>query len=115
MTKKEFFGLLERYEKGLATEEEIELFESFFQSFQKHDKKWKEWDLTSKERIKVEIYQGIKRRIYKESPSFSVKISKYWKTVASVAAVMLFLFAVYFNIQKPEEVKYITKTTLAGQ
>ena len=35
MTKKEFFGLLERYEKGLATEEEIELFESFFQSFQK--------------------------------------------------------------------------------
>ena len=67
MTREEFLDLLNRYVDGTASEQDRRIFDAFYSSLQNSNGDfWSEWELTEKERIKVEMYQSLNRALDKE-------------------------------------------------
>lgn len=115
MTREEFYNLLERYEKGQATEQDIKLFDSFFHSIQSQKELSEEWDISVKERIRLEIHNGIKLRLAKNLIQPKERVSIVWKVAASLVLIVGVSFGLYLNRNITSEIQYITKTAKSGQ
>ncbi|MEM6813806.1 MAG: FecR domain-containing protein [Bacteroidota bacterium] len=122
MTKKEFFIILDNYLEGRASEDEKNILNSFFNNHVNNlDEHWKKWKLSDKERIRIEIYEGLSKKIDWELKTKNAKSAKYkidpvqiWKIAASIVVVLgIGLF--YFLNQTEKHTKYITQSTSRGQ
>ncbi|MEM9328392.1 MAG: hypothetical protein AAGA85_22175, partial [Bacteroidota bacterium] len=115
MTKEEFFVLLDRYEKGEASEEEKALFESFFDSMQMQKDRSKDWDLTYKEQVKLEIYGKVQSAVNPIATAPTKrKVPIREIALASVIAVSSFLFLLTY-VNRGTSTKFVTKRAEAGQ
>lgn len=128
MTKEEFKALLDRYVKGECSAIEQQYFDDFYKAFQKDDAYWKDWELTERDRIKIELYQSLTKAMGQddsgaEIPAEAFETSpnrKFIRTWFNVAASLIILVAAGWLLytsrtRKAEEVKYITHTTGRGQ
>ena len=114
MNKKHFLNLLERYEKGTATEQEKKQVEIFFKSFEKEPTRLDSWDFNEIEKIRLDIYGTMRRRIVKTAP-YRNHTFLAWRIAASVAILLSIGIAGYYYAVRPYAPNYITKTTLKGQ
>ncbi|MEM6814927.1 MAG: FecR domain-containing protein [Bacteroidota bacterium] len=94
MNKKELLDILEKNQKGIASKQEQETLETFFENRKKHAPvPWNKWELSEKERIKFQMYQSIQDHIKKDA--VLVKNSIHWlRRPAIVAASILLLMSV---------------------
>ncbi|MEM9141837.1 MAG: FecR domain-containing protein, partial [Bacteroidota bacterium] len=92
--KKQFFELLDRYEKGQASEEDKILFNRFFYAFQNSN--LEDWDLSTAERIRLEIYQNVKGAFVQQPR----RIPLWQRTGFQVAASLVFIFSALFTVYK---------------
>lgn len=128
MTKEEFKALLDRYVKGECSAIEQQYFDDFYKAFQKDDSYWKEWELTERDRIKIELYQSLTKAMEQDNsageiPAAVVEASpkrSFMRAWLNVAASLIILVAAGWlfytsRARKAEEVKYITHTTGRGQ
>lgn len=128
MTKEEFKALLDRYVKGECSAVEQQYFDAFYKAFQKDDSYWKEWDLTERDRIKIELYQSLTKAM--EPDNFTHDIAAdafetssrrpFVRTWLKIAASLIILVAAGWLLYtshtlEVEEIKYITHTTGRGQ
>ena len=67
MTKEEFLDLLERYIQGTASEADKQIFDEFYSNLQKRNHEfWSDWELTAREKTKLEIYQSLNKTLDEE-------------------------------------------------
>jgi transmembrane sensor len=124
MTKEEFKALLDRYVKGECSAREQQYFDDFYKAFQKDDSYWKDWELTERDRLKIELYQSLCNAIEAQQiPAEVIEATPGQSSVRTwlrVAASLVILIAAGWLLytsrsRKEEEVKYITHTTNRGQ
>jgi transmembrane sensor len=128
MTKEEFKALLDRYVKGECSAIEQQYFDEFYKAFQKDDAYWKDWELTERDRIKIELYQSLTKAMEPDGPVQEILMEEFEpsternfvRTWLNVAASVIMLAAVGWLLytsqtRKEEGVKYITHTTGRGQ
>jgi ferric-dicitrate binding protein FerR (iron transport regulator) len=120
MDKIEFVKLLNRYTEGIATEEEKQLFDRFFEQCQKEGEAyWFKWELSKSEKIKLGIYQSLNRRIDKEEKVGSKQKKKIMtsllKVVASIIMIIGLGFLIHKEVSKKPAIHYITKTAERGE
>ena len=113
MTKKEFFELLERYEKGQASDEDKKLFDRFFNAFQEGT--WKDWELSPKEQIRLDIYSNLKKGIDQSSGASGSKGVFLLKIAASLALIITLGYLGYTILRGPSSAVMITKTVPMGE
>lgn len=119
MTKEEFKVLLDRYLDGTATEQERLHFDQFFQAFQQQSHSDETWELTERDRVKLEIYASLNQRIDAENRAEERPMRTLWwwgtRVAASLLLVVVSAWLGYtFIIRKPE-VRYLTQTTARGE
>ncbi|MEM9143368.1 MAG: FecR domain-containing protein [Bacteroidota bacterium] len=112
MNKEDFFKLLERREKGLATERDNQIFDEFFDSFQEGD--WDDWDLSPKERIKMRMYNTFQRKM---DASSGVRLDRLtlFKVAASLAIVIATSFFIYTSVKGPSNPIMVTQRAPMGK
>lgn len=112
MTPKEFFDILDKYEKGLCSGKEIEIIDKFYQLLNKEESRWKGWDSSTRECIRIEILHKIHHKINVKPRSGKLIIPVYLKYAASVLIIiglgLLYQFQFY-------ETRNITSTTGKGE
>lgn len=120
MTQEEFTELLDRYIKGECSVKEQRSFDAFFDAFQRDEHHWSAWDLTEKDRIKIEIYRSLNRIIDDEEQEhqssrrnfFSIPLLvKIAASVSLLLSVGWLTYAVFVN----RSARYITETTVRGE
>lgn len=99
MDRKDFLALLQKYEAGLCSEEEKQLFDDFCDSLQKHNNKWDEIDKPDQQQIRDEMYISIIENIdrqpfnheYKKQPAQQSSTIWYsnWKIWATAACLLI--------------------------
>jgi transmembrane sensor len=120
MTKEEFLKLLDRYLAGKCTEVERQSLDQFFVSFQEEDT-WKHsWQLTDRERIKLEIYTSLNRQIDAEqTATLSVwrrPLPTVWRVAATIVVALGLGWLVYTRVYDGEQLpQYVTQKTVRGQ
>ena len=96
MTREEIIQLAEKVSSGLASENEIALYNKVFNSFQSGSEEWDEQDLGNREAIIEEIHEGI---VAKTKVVRMKRFNRRWLAVASVA-VLLVAGAAYLLIDR---------------
>ena len=120
MTKEEFLDLLERYIQGTASDQDKRIFDEFYNNFQKEKQDhWSEWELTDKERTKIEIYESLNKLLEEEERKAKRNKGKFtipaFKMVASVVVIIGLGAIIYSAFFEPAKINYITKSTQKGQ
>ena len=114
MTKKDFFELLDRYEKGQASEADKLLFDQFYNAFQKGH--LADWDLSTSERIRLEIYQNVQRSIAQELKRIPIWQRSSFRVAASLIFAVCTLYFVYdYTSGGLESQNYITESVPFGE
>jgi transmembrane sensor len=105
MDKIEFLQLLEKYNAGLASAEEIAFLEAYYNLFDHQDDGVAHLSVMQKASIKAEISQSIKSQIsaleqaeIKPIPFF---VNYKWLAIAAVFTVISSLTILYLNHEKP--------------
>ena len=94
MDKKSFFELAEKIGTGVATEQEINLFHHWYESFQEDGHEWLD-EMGDRNRIENEIFLRIRNQINGgKQNSFGLQISR--KIAAAVLLLVISAGAVYF-------------------
>lgn len=114
MTKQEFFDLLKKYEEGRCTEEGKAIFDHFYDTFDKQTSRWDDWDLSTKERIRLDIYTKMRRGIAKTTLHRKPRSSVAWRIAASVLLILGIGYLIYMKDHTPE-IRYLTRTTGRGE
>ena len=120
MTKEEFLDLLERYIQGTASEADKQIFDEFYSNLQKRNHEfWSDWELTAREKTKLEIYQSLnktldeeERRAKRQKKMLNMPV---WRVAASIAVFIGIGLAVFSLFNQPPNAAYITKSTERGQ
>jgi transmembrane sensor len=128
MTKEEFKALLDRYVKGSCSAIEQQYFDDFYKAFQKDDSYWKDWELTERDRIKIELYQSLTKAMESDDLAREIPVEEFetspkrsfiraWLNVAASVIILVAAGWILYtsSSRKEEEVKYITHTTSRGQ
>ncbi len=119
MNKDRFFDLAERYSRNECSEEEKNLFESFYANMQKNPKNWDLWDIDQKEKKRLTILQSLNRRLDIENENAKKKVknkrSFIWRIAASISVISVLTW-LYFNYgEEKNEISFLTRSTLKGQ
>lgn len=118
MTRHAFLNLLDRYIEGSATPEERQLFDRFYDQFQK-DKEdyWSEWELNEAERIKVDIFKSLSVMLNEEVKSSRDRGEVYTFIVRFAAAVAVFISVglIMYYVAFANEATYIVEAAGKGQ
>ncbi len=116
MNKEEFFELAEKYSRGWCTEQEAKLFDSYFDLLQKENGKWDDWDLSMKEKTRLELYQSIKNAISTDSnKDRKWRLNPVFRIAASILIVFSLGLLYYSIINYTAEPVLLTKSTAKGQ
>lgn len=114
MTKKEFLELLERYEKGQASEADKLLFDQFFNAFQKGE--LEDWDFSTAERIRLEIKKNVQQAMGQAPKRMPIWQHPSFRVAASlIFAICTFYFVYDYAVDHSEPKNYITKTVPFGE
>ncbi|SDF79666.1 FecR family protein [Mucilaginibacter pineti] len=98
MNKIDFLALTEKISDGAATDEEIRLYNAYYNSFQKTSGAWDEELLGNKEEIGIELSAHIQAAVRK--PRSIRRLS--WPRIAAAASIILCLsLSGYFLLRKP--------------
>ena len=115
MDKKQVIRLLEKYQNGACSSDEIKLVEDFFSSYQA-DEDWIDWKHGDQTQVEQRIYLKLQKEIKSKSTP-RVNIYKY-----AAALVILIVSAIVFYKYDPgsdktplTEKQFITKQTHRGQ
>lgn len=119
MTKGEFLELLDRYLADKCSESERQSLDRFFESFQE-DSSWQQsWELTERERIKLEIYTSLNRQIDEEQATgLSVwrrSVPAVWRVAATIVVALGLGWLVYTSFYREDSPRYVTQKTVRGQ
>ena len=116
MHKNDFFELLEKYLRGECTPKELEHIEEFYNSFDEDPDRWDFWDLTTHERIKLDIYRGFKKRISQVPVRLRSQRNLYitFRIAASILLIGGLTYALYWYSNR-EQVEMITYTASIGE
>jgi transmembrane sensor len=119
MTKEEFLKLLDRYLAGQCTEAERQSLDQFFVSFEEDDA-WKHsWQLTDRERIRLDIYTSLNLQIDGEQttarPLWQRVMPMVWRAAATIVVALGVGWLVYTRVYDGEQQHYITQKTVRGQ
>jgi transmembrane sensor len=119
MTKEEFLKLLDRYIAGKCTEAERQSLDRFFASFQEDDPWQQSWELTARERIKLEIYTSLNRQMDEEQVTgLSVwrrAVPAVLRIAATVVVTLGLGWLIYTRFYSEPSPRYITQKTIRGQ
>ncbi|MDN5211008.1 FecR domain-containing protein [Fulvivirgaceae bacterium BMA12] len=120
MTKKEFLDLLERYIQGTASDQDKRIFDEFYNNLQVEEQDhWSVWELTDKERTKIEIYESLNKLLEEEERNEKGNKGKFtipvFKVVASIVIIIGLGATIYSTFFEPDKINYITKSTQKGQ
>ena len=120
MTKDEFLKLLEKHLEGVASQEETRVLDNFYTHFLEDARGyWSDWDLSEKERVKIEIYSSLSKRVdadqLQELKKQKVLRRRLWGIAASIVLIIGFSFLYYTYQSSETKINYVTKTTQRGQ
>ncbi len=110
MEKNQLLELASKISEGTATDAEIALYNTFFNSFQNKDGVWDEQLMGNREAIERELAERINSKI--EHSPHQGKVRRLYYTVASSAAILcLIAFSIfYFSTPIPKESKLLVRT-----
>lgn len=105
MDKIEFLQLLEKYNAGFASAEEVAFLEAYYDLFDHQDDGVAHLNVMQKASIKAEISQSIKSQIsaleQTEIKSIPFFVNYKWLAIAAVFTVISSLTILYLNHEKP--------------
>ena len=97
MTKDLLLSLLAKYERGVCNPEELAILHRFFDSFQTVEEIWENYDLSEREKVRIEIFNRLDRRVI-EYEKNGKKRKEY--IISGVAASILILISISFLIRQ---------------
>lgn len=115
MKKQKFLILLEKYEKGICTEQEEAIVDDFYNTFNKQASRWDNWDISTKEKIRLEIHTRIRQKIAVSPSTGKIRSLIAWKIAASIIILLCFGYFTYHTLNTTQDVQYLTQTTEKGQ
>ena len=115
MKQQEFFDLLEKYERKKCTRQEKKFFDDFCEELNKYPDLWESWELTHKDKVRLQIYTKMHQRI-KRGPSVrKSRMAVIWRIAASIVLLIGLEYAGYRYLIKTPEVELVTMSTESGQ
>lgn len=103
MTKKEFFSLLDKHEKGICSEKEKELLLYFCNKAQGKNK-MNLWNLLEKEQTRIRLLKNITNSL-KISENKTVNPEKIsWRYLGAIAATFIGLITLVYLFQKNDKI-----------
>ncbi len=100
MDKKAFLEILTKYNKGLASREEIQFLEAYYELFDAEEDVLNNMSVQEKTQIKHQISANISAQIAVQPvKKVSLFTSKWW-SVAAVLLVLTTVGVIYFNQEK---------------
>lgn len=122
MDKQEFEKLLDKYLDGIASENERQLIDDFYDRTQMREPGWESFEEGRKKELASEIYASIQAARKKTSPSESARPGRVrpaiWRLAASVLLIASLLWIYQLNrepILQSVDQTYITRSTAPGQ
>lgn len=114
MTKAEFLAILDKHLDGTVSETERSVLDDFYRHHLAQSQK--EWELTEKERIRIEIFESLNRAIDEDvRQHHHVRSGRMWWVAASVAVLVAAAVGLYLTRIVGAEIQYVTTTTQRGE
>lgn len=115
MKQQEFFDLLEKYERKECTGQEKKVFDDFCEELNKYPDLWESWELTRKDKVRLQIYTKMHQRIKGGSSVIKSRTAVIWRIAASIVLLIGLEYVGYRYLIKTPEVELITMSTESGQ